>query len=371
MLKNKRTWIIALALVVLVAGGSVVLAKTLDDEGSGPGDAQVTLPPDPIGSGADEPGRLRVHVDNSGPTVSVSARTARRPWTKSMKVAVGGTTTTLERGKDLTGPCSPEVTAEPSSLLTRLDYRRGCLEGDTATVDATVTVDGGEPRTATARLTKRPNVLMIMVDDMRTDELKWMPNVQKLIADRGVTFNNGFASFPLCCPARASVVTGLYPHNHGVWSHEPPWGFSSLQDGNTFPVWLREGGYRTTYLGKYLNGYGSQPEPGQDTGTSTQYCPAGWDVWRGSIDGGLPPGDPNDGGTYRYYDTTLNDNCNGYISLEDEYQSYAYQRLARQMNAQSARGDKPFFSYVSFTAPHHGAPREEGDPSFIATPARP
>jgi arylsulfatase A-like enzyme len=371
MLKNKRTWIIALALVLLVAGGSVALAKTLGDDGSGTGEAKVTLPADPVGSGADEPGRLRVYVDNSGPVVSVSARTARRPWTKSMKVVVGGTTTTLERGKELTRPCDPAVTAEPSSLLTRLDFRRACLKGDTATVDATVSVDGGDPVERSAARTRKPNVLMIMVDDMRTDELKWMPNVQKLIGDQGVTFNNGFASFPLCCPARSSVVTGQYPHNHGVWSHEPPWGFSALRDKSTFPVWLQKAGYYTTYLGKYLNGYGTEPEPGRKTGKSTQYCPPGWDLWRGSIDGGLPPEDPNDGGTYRYFDTTLNDNCNGYVSLKGTYQTTAYTQIARDQLTANAAQDKPWFSYVSYTAPHHGAPAEEDDPDYMVTPARP
>ena len=370
MLKNNRTWLIALVLALIAGGAAVALGQRyLGDDGSGK--VGVKLPEEPVGSGDDEPDRTRVYVDNAGPVVSVSVRTGEKPWTKSLTVDLGGSETTVRRDEPVTGTCRPRITAEPTSLLTRLDYRRSCLTGDTSTVTATVTVDGGEPVRSTSKETRRPNVLMIMVDDMRTDELKWMPNVQKLIGDQGVTFNNGFASLPLCCPARASVMTGLYPHNHQVWSEKPPWGFSALRDGDTLPLWLQRAGYYTTYMGKYLNGYGRDPEPGRDSGTSTQYCPPGWDLWRGSIDGGLPLSDPNDGGTYRYFDTTLNDNCNGYINFKDVYQTDAYRDLARKQLQTDADQDKPWFNYISFTAPHHGSPREPDDPARLVTPARP
>ncbi len=65
----------------------------------------------------------------------------------------------------------------------------------------------------------RPNIVVIMTDDMREDELAFMPNVQRLIEDRGVRFVNSFSPYPLCCPARASFLTGQYTHNHGVWSN--------------------------------------------------------------------------------------------------------------------------------------------------------
>ena len=374
MLKNRRSWLIALVLVLIAGGAALVLGQRYSGDGGNDDKIRVQLPDEPVGSGADEPGRTRVYVDNAGPVVSVSVRTAKRPWTTSLEVQVGDVTTTVRRDRPATGPggrCRPTVTAEPTSLLSRVDLPRSCLTGDTSTVDASVTVDGGTPVTASARSTRPPNVLMIMVDDMRTDELQWMPNVQKLIADRGVTFENGFASLPLCCPARSSVLTGLYPHNHQVWSEKPPWGFSALRDKDTLPVWMNRAGYYTTYMGKYLNGYGRDPVPGSDTGTSTQYCPPGWDLWRGSIDGGLPPDDPNDGGTYRYFDTTLNDNCNGYLNFRDTYQTSAYADLAStQLETDAGRGE-PWFNYISFTAPHHGTPRESDDPDHLVTPARP
>lgn len=368
MQKSKRVALIGLA-VVLVAGGGYVAADRIRDDGVQK--TTVQLPEEPYDSGKDEPETTRVYVDNSGPTVSVSVRTAKEPWTEDLAVTVNGSTTDLTRdGAAGKGRCAPEVTAEPSSLLTRLDFSRDCVDSP-ENVDVSVAVDGADPVTASAKETERPNVLMIMVDDMRTDDLAYMPNVQKLIAKQGVNFVNGFSSFPLCCPARASVMSGLYPHNHGVWSHDPPWGFSSFDDSSTFPVWLQDSGYHTTYLGKYLNQYGSAPEPGKTTGTSTQYVPPGWDNWQGSIDGGLPLDDPNDGGTYRYWSTTLNNNGDGYVSLRGKYQTNAYADLTQDIIEDSAAGDDPFFHYLSFTAPHHGGPKEEGDPEGMNTPARP
>ena len=369
MPKKNLTWLIALVLVIVVGGAYVVVDQIRGDDKGG-GKTEVDLPDDPINSGKNEPQRIRVYVDNSGPRVSVSVRTPQKPWT-ALALTVNGRMFDLRRGEPVPAvPCQPGVITEDGSLLTRLAFPRPCFPRSRK-LTASVAIDGGEAVKASAKRTERPNVLMIMVDDMRTDELQWMPNVQQLIGKQGVTFTNGFAGYPLCCPARASVLTGLYPHNHGVWSHEPPWGFSSLEDQDTAPVWLQRAGYHTTYLGKYLNGYGSDPEPGKDSGTSTQYVPPGWDLWHGSIDGGLEPGHPDNGGTYRYYDTTLNDNGNGYVALAPEYQTSAYSRLTLEQLAENAEEGKPFFSYVSFTAPHHGIPHEPDDPEDLTTPARP
>lgn len=367
-----RSWFVALIVFVVAGAGWVVVDRTLLDE-EPVKKTEVHLPPDAIDAGKDEPDQVRVHVDNSGPTISVSVRSAAKAFAEQVEVDLNGTTYTLSRDPLESGGdrrCQHQMSTDAGSLITRLDVPRSCLD-DSASVTAKVSVDGGKPVTVTTKETERPNVLMFMVDDMRLDDLKYMPNVQKFIAKQGVTFTNGFASFPLCCPARASVVTGQYPHNHGVWSHDPPWGFSSLDDADTVPVWLQGAGYRTTYLGKYLNGYGNDPKPGQTSGTSTDYCPPGWDQWRGSIDGGLPKDHPDDGGTYRYFDTTLNDNCDGYVSLAGQYQTAAYTRLTREQLQENAEEGKPFFSYVSYTAPHHGGPPEPDDPADMNTPARP
>lgn len=324
-----------------------------------------------------QPRDLRVHVDATGSRVEVAVRTPAEPWQR-LRVRLNASETTVVRRDGLrvrTSPeppaaCAPTVVAPPGSLLSRVSWPTSCF-GDTHLLEATVTADGDLTAEASGRPGTPPNVLVFLVDDMRLDEMRFMPHVQRLIADEGVTFRNGFAGFPLCCPARASMLTGLLPHNHGVWSHDAPWGFSSFRDAETVPVWLQQAGYRTSYLGKYLNGYGTEPAPGRQWGTSTDYCPPGWDTWRASIDGGLPRAHPDRGSTYRYFDTTLNDSCRGYVPLQGRYQTSAYGQLASADVARLAAQDAPFFSYVSFSAPHIGAPVEPGDPARIKTPARP
>src|SRR4029078_7014823 len=144
----------------------------------------------------------------------------------------------------------------------------------------------------------RPNVLVIMTDDARNDDLRFMPHVRHLIGDQGVRFTNTFSPQPLCCPARASFVTGQYSHNHHVWSQAPPYGFQALNDASTLPVWLHDAGYDTSFLGKYLNGYGVQRL--RTGGPSLRYVPPGWTDWRGSGDGRIAAGAAVDARTSTY-----------------------------------------------------------------------
>src|SRR5215510_12391612 len=66
------------------------------------------------------------------------------------------------------------------------------------------------------------NVVFILTDDMTSSELAGMPNVQSLIGGQGTTFNEAYVSFPLCCPSRATMLTGQYMHNNGVHGNFPP-----------------------------------------------------------------------------------------------------------------------------------------------------
>jgi hypothetical protein len=113
---------------------------------------------------------------------------------------------------------------------------------------------GALPLAAGAR---RPNVLMITADDAAPGDLRYMPHTRELIAERGVTFGNGVAPTPICVPARASLLTGQYTHNHKAYTIEGKGGgYKSFNSRNTLPVWLRRAGYDTMFIGKYLNGYG-------------------------------------------------------------------------------------------------------------------
>src|SRR5690349_9367986 len=61
-----------------------------------------------------------------------------------------------------------------------------------------------------------PNIVFVLTDDMRLDDLQYMPTVQRLIGQQGATFDNYIDNVSLCCPARASILAGQYSHNTGV-----------------------------------------------------------------------------------------------------------------------------------------------------------
>jgi N-acetylglucosamine-6-sulfatase len=138
------------------------------------------------------------------------------------------------------------------------------------------------PASASARPVRagkdgRPNILVVMTDDQAAADLAQMPNVHKLLAKQGTTFTNAVDSFPLCCPSRATFITGQYAHNHGVFGNFYPYGWYGMKDrGNTLPHWLQKAGYRTALIGKWLNGYGALDAHGE--------VPLGFDIWRGLLD---------------------------------------------------------------------------------------
>lgn len=232
------------------------------------------------------------------------------------------------------------------------------------------------PETGRGPLVPRPNVVVVMMDDMRFDDLRWMPNTRRHVVDRGITFENSFSPNPLCCPARASFLTGQYSHNHGVLHHEPPYGFGSLDDSFGIGAHLQRAGYRTAMVGKYLNGYGEQPA--KATGEpSIGYVPRGWTDWMAGLDngGGVT------GGTYDYFDFTQN--INGELSFNTgRYSSEVIASQAADLirSYSDASPQRPFFLWVNPVAPHHGSPVEADDPPpffggddtwKFQTPARP
>jgi N-acetylglucosamine-6-sulfatase len=218
----------------------------------------------------------------------------------------------------------------------------------------------------------RPNIVVVMADDMRTDELRFMPNVRRLVADRGLTFRNSFSPYPLCCPARASFLTGQYAHNHHVWSHVRPWGYQAFDDRRTLATSLNDSGYNTVFIGKYLNGYGRDDSLVTGKG-SFRYVPPGWTDWYGAVSRPPHSGYPS-GGTYNYWNTIYNINGKIDAGHKGQYQTRTIGRFARKLVRKYHRSPKPFFMWVNPVAPHFGAPRENDDPAKnlrIKTPARP
>ena len=118
-----------------------------------------------------------------------------------------------------------------------------------------------------------------MTDDQTAASLPTMQNVNTLLAGEGTKFDQAIDSFPLCCPARATHLTGQYAHNHGVLHNGGPFGgFAALDHTSTLPVWLRAAGYRTMHVGRYLNGYEFKDG-----------VPAGYSDWYGSPHSGASP----------------------------------------------------------------------------------
>jgi N-acetylglucosamine-6-sulfatase len=211
---------------------------------------------------------------------------------------------------------------------------------------------GAKSEAAPQQQGSRPNIVVVMTDDQTVESLRVMGNVRTLLANQGVTFDNSFASFPLCCPSRATFLTGQYGHNHRVMGNAPPnGGYDRLDHSNTLPVWLQRAGYATVHVGKYLNGYGRVRQT---------EVPTGWIEWYGSID-------PS---TYRFYNYTVNENGRlvSYGATPADYQADVYTRRAVDIIRRHAADPRPLFLSVAYLAPHSGGPREPDDPRNQATP---
>jgi len=199
----------------------------------------------------------------------------------------------------------------------------------------------------------RPNVIVLMTDDQDSRSLAVMTRVQRLLGDEGVTFDSSFVSFSLCCPSRATFLTGQYAHNHGVLGNEPPQGgYTKLDNSNTLPVWLRRAGYHTGLVGKYLTGYGYL-NPATEV-------PPGWEEWHGTVD-------PS---TTSYFGYTLNENgsLRSYNFEPANYQTDVEGQKAVDLVRRFAPSADPYFLWIAFLAPHAGTPIEARDPREFGTP---
>jgi N-acetylglucosamine-6-sulfatase len=233
------------------------------------------------------------------------------------------------------------------------------------------TAEGAQPAIA-----RKPNIVVVMADDMRFDDLRFAPTVRRL-ASRGVTFHNSFSPFPLCCPARASFMTGQLTHNHHIYWHLHPYGYGAFDDSRTLATSLHRSGYRTGFVGKYLNGYGRHRSL-VTGGPSYRYVPQGWTDWFATIQNPGVAGIRGD--AYNYMSTPFN--VNGRIRNHvDRYQTNVVGDYSRRLIERYHRRRDPFFLYVNYLAPHNGRPYEPDDPRRVRdrrgrrvkidTPARP
>ncbi|MGH2739564.1 MAG: sulfatase family protein [Actinomycetota bacterium] len=198
----------------------------------------------------------------------------------------------------------------------------------------------------------RPNIVVIMADDLDVESLAvlrnhgFMPNLERYVARPGIEFRNSFVTYSLCCPSRATFLTGQYAHNHMVRGNQPPTGgVAALDDSSTIATWLQDGGYRTAHIGKYLNQYGTDKDgstasPRDDS----TYVPPGWSEWRGLVD-------PS---TYLVFDYAINHNgtVRSYRQDPPAYRNYQTDVLARSAAGFIRGATNPFFLVVTPLAPH-------------------
>jgi len=188
-----------------------------------------------------------------------------------------------------------------------------------------------------AQAAARPNIIFILTDDQTAKDLAHMPTVRENLTGKGTKFTNALVTTALCCPSRASILRGQYAHNHLVTQGlEDPRGFEKFKalgrENSTVATWLQDGGYKTTLIGKYLNGYGD----------GTTYVPPGWSNWQVWVS-------TRADGTKVW---NVNGNLVGDTRRHDHYVSdKAIEFISRQQGSTT-----PFFMYLAPYAPHLGLP---------------
>lgn len=215
-----------------------------------------------------------------------------------------------------------------------------------------------------AAAAEKPNIVFVLTDDMSSNLLPYMPEVQKL-QSQGMTFTDFVVSNSLCCPSRSSIFTGRYPHNTGVLSNEGPnGGFGAFHSGgeerDTFATALQAKGYRTAMMGKYLNGY----SPSDTVAGQQPYVPPGWDQWDVV------------GGGYEGYDYKLahNHKIESYGDRPKDYLTDVLSKKGTSFVRKSAAANKPFLLEIALFTPHGPstpAPRHENAFPGLEAPTSP
>jgi arylsulfatase A-like enzyme len=182
--------------------------------------------------------------------------------------------------------------------------------------------------TAAAAQSPRPNVVFVLTDDQRWDCISLCersrirtPHIDRL-GQEGIYFRNAFCTTSLCSPSRASILSGLYAHTHGVVNN-----FTEYPvDLPSFPQALQAAGYQTAYIGKYHMGEENDSKrPGFDYFVTHK-------------------------GQGKYWDTEFN--VDGVRQVLPGYYTHIVTDLAEQWLRQAASKGRPFLLMLGHKAPH-------------------
>ena len=193
---------------------------------------------------------------------------------------------------------------------------------------------------------KNKNIVFVLADDLnadwKSDRLSYMPNLKQFFKEGGTEFVNHVAAVPVCGPSRSSFLLGRYPHNTRYLcndDHDSVQAFVK-EHNNTIGRWLRDAGYHSAFLGKYVNSVNS-------------YVPYGWSHWGGFMS------------TYDFYnasryDMDWSDNPQAaepekkIVVMEGEHQADFLPRLVLDNVRKAQAKGKPFFIHTTPVMPHWG-----------------
>ena len=190
-----------------------------------------------------------------------------------------------------------------------------------------------------------PNIVVFMTDDEPAFDGRftdWMPNRKALFQTQGVTFTDFHSSTPLCCPSRASFLTGQYTHNHGVYANKA----ALFNPSMSLATQLLGVGYQNFLVGKYMNGYGQCNKI-----NCAPHVPPGWTRFAAF-------GNP----AYYNYDFWVDGVRRSYGSAPSDYSTDVIRDTTLSF-MRGANPSKPMFLWIATNGPHSPAtpaPRHAG-----------